>query len=800
VVTVACAALSTLTGPTPVHATTNPAAPATAAPLTPSQDPASDEDAGSVDTSDSGTEHSGSGSSGDPDSEGTDIVGGDLVFPPAPEESLVDGNTNSDADPGGAGTDASTTGQAAGTGQVSANPGGVSWSDPLWFLPDPPPMEFAYTEEAYDYWLSLCASELQPEPGVEVSTTAATYPEELPAAFRDLYGDPDWSCGDDLRSNATVLDVALGSDTSIGRAGIPTSHYDIGADEGAWNHVDRRIWTFITNLLFTISKSLTMAAYSLLRWAFGFPLGDAFANGMASASIQFYGAILPWYDLALFATLCAFAFHLLRGRTTVAIGELALTYVVFVSFLALELNTSGGAARLMASVMTQASGVAGEIAATALQDQSTSVEGCPAIGAGTNGEGGEVVGLEAVACPFGQSLHAVFVERPYDLLNWGRDLGDATSEDGNCAQARDAILLGGPWGARDEPRFMMGAAGCEAEADFNHEPSADRAGLAGLMVLVTALVLVLVVVSAVTLLAAQILLVCLLAVAPFALLSGILPGSGRSMLWRWLGGLTKSILAVIAIAVFLSLYLLSVEAMATATAGQAWFVQGSALIVLTVTMFWARSNLVAASKRAGERAGQRLAQAAPSAGGTGGGMGGGFASAGRFRARHPRRYIPYEARAAYRDARQAPQNVAEWRANRRERRAIRLYGYEPSSGRAPAHGLTRGRRRRSAARRDRRIRTADRRTEQQLTRSQKRVAKSERKLDRARRAEEAVRSGDSNKRGRTAIHTYRRKHKAAVDWMDNRVQKQANTRGDRARYGRVGGQQVRRARTRRRRS
>ncbi|MDH5616639.1 MAG: hypothetical protein OEY62_08890, partial [Acidimicrobiia bacterium] len=61
------------------------------------------------------------------------------------------------------------------------------------------------------------------------------------------------------------------------------------------------------------------------------------------------------------------------------------------------------------------------------------------------------------------------------------------------------------------------------------------------------------------------------------------------------------------------------------------------------------------------------------------------------------RYIPYETRMAYRDARQAPVNYREWRANAADRRSIRR-GTAPEYMRPPPRGFTASRRQRSAAR------------------------------------------------------------------------------------------------------
>ena len=684
--------------------------------------------------------------------------------------------------------------------------GGFGFGNPLWFLPEPPPIEFGYNQAAYDHWLSQCSDDLVSLP--ELTDPLPGVTPDLPQIFNELYGDAEWSCGDDLRADSTVLGVALGGDTEIGRAGIPTGAYDIGADAGAWNHLDRKFWISVTNGFFTINKVITGATINILKWAFGFEIGGAFADRIGLIAVSYYGQLIPLYDFALFATLVFFAIQLMRGRTHQAIGELALTYFVFVVFLIFGLTSNGGYSGLMVDTMEATGNTAGSIAAITLGDQSN-VEGCPAVGAAN--PGGTTVGMEGVVCPFGRTLHAAFVERPYDLINWGRDLGDAVGDGSSCAGARDQILLSGPWGARDEPRFIMGSAGCEAEADFNHDPTAERAGLAALTALTAVLVLILALLTALTLIGAQLLLVGLIAIIPFVLIFALLPGSGRTALWRWIGAFFKVILTVIAMAAFLSLYLVSIQVMAEATAGDSWLVQGGSMVLLTLVMFWVRSRMLKAGKAGAANIGQRLADTSPganggffaaAAAGFGGGAGyrygsrsGGYGANGHGSSyrRRMRGYIPYEARMAYRDARQVPVNFAEWNANRRERRAIRRDGYEPPSGRTPPRGFTESRRRHSAARVDRRIRRTQSREGVRTAAAEQAVAKTEAALARQRKVERQLRRY-SQQPDTIAGATRRRKaaqadHKRASDRLDGR-RAAGSAANQRARYGRRGAASV----------
>ena len=53
-----------------------------------------------------------------------------------------------------------------------------------------------------------------------------------------------------------------------------------------------------------------------------------------------------------------------------------------------------------------------------------------------------------------RQIHCVFVEQPYDYLNWVRPLT------GECADRRNQILAHGPHERDDEPRDMMNGGVC----------------------------------------------------------------------------------------------------------------------------------------------------------------------------------------------------------------------------------------------------------------------------------------------------------------------------------------------------
>jgi len=151
-----------------------------------------------------------------------------------------------------------------------------------------------------------------------------------------------------------------------------------------------------------------------------------------------------------------------------------------------------------------------------------------------------------------------FVAEPYDLINWGESL------EGECAAARDQILDSGPWGDEDRPREIMRAAGCEEQADFNHNPSDERAAASLTVAVASVMITVLMVAMAIAVFAAQITLVALFSVASLVWAVALFP-QGRDLLWLWLSRLIWAVLITFASIFLLSWSAITVTAVLDAT-------------------------------------------------------------------------------------------------------------------------------------------------------------------------------------------------------------------------------------------
>jgi hypothetical protein len=211
-------------------------------------------------------------------------------------------------------------------------------------------------------------------------------------------------------------------------------------------------------------------------------------------------------------------------------------------------------------------------------------------------------GIEAVVEPLQGQLHDGFVGEPHSYINWGRSSDQMAAQ---CRDARDLILRGGPHGSGDLPRMVMAAAGCEAEAAWNHDPNATRLFGAVLMAVAAVVMLVLIGLVALTVVIAQVIAVVLFVLLPFAALAAILPGAGRELAWRWMASLLRVVLVVVGMSALLSLMLLSIDALLSAPA--LGMIERFALVnIAVIAMFVARKKIIASGSQLAARVDQGL--------------------------------------------------------------------------------------------------------------------------------------------------------------------------------------------------
>lgn len=416
-------------------------------------------------------------------------------------------------------------------------------------------------------------------------------PEQPSDAERELLapGAVENPCQPSDGSPSTVGESSVVPDDCWGR--FPSSHYDIGCDEGAWNHITRKVYCTFTDLAFQGARSATATTLWLVEWAYAFGVYERL-GGPAIAVAETYESNLigplGLVDLAWFYAVVWTGINILRGRLALAGGEF-LASVIMAGLAGMLLANPSGYLHGAFDTMGMVSG--------ALLSTGT---GQPPPD--------DALDADAVLAPLQAQLHDAFVGDPYDHLDWGGS--DMPAE---CAATRDRILSLGPWGNDDAPRAAMDAAGCEAQAEFNADPNGSR--LFGSVLTMTAALVMVVLVGLVslTIVVAQIVAVVLFAVAPFAALGAILTGNARKLALGWIAAMIRVILVVVGMSFVLSLLLLTIEALLSAGA-DATLVERFALVnIVVIAMFAARRRVLHAGADLAANIGGRLSPQAAQA-------------------------------------------------------------------------------------------------------------------------------------------------------------------------------------------
>lgn len=309
---------------------------------------------------------------------------------------------------------------------------------------------------------------------------------------------------------------------------FPVANYDIGcANSGFFGDIACVTLGAATNLAFAAGKLKVALSVWLLEAAIGFTLEQSLTDAATTVADLLDRRILGPINLAHFGLVVSalyMGWQFLRGRVGAGAGEFALSLTVLAVLI--HISTGPGFGQIVTGSIEAAGAISADIVTLA---------------ADTNTPGDAVDGV-------GTALVGGFVRDPYDTINWGRPLTNT-----ECAAARNQILTSGPHGYDDTARQAMTGAGCGAEAEFNAHAGADRLIGAILYAASTVVALVLLVVTAFTLVVAKGLAVVLVALLPVALYAGVFPGAGRSLLWHWVSALVRVLSLIVAMGIFLAL-------------------------------------------------------------------------------------------------------------------------------------------------------------------------------------------------------------------------------------------------------
>jgi hypothetical protein len=363
-------------------------------------------------------------------------------------------------------------------------------------------------------------------------------------------------------------------------AGVfPVGNYDIGCSNGGFlGDVTCMTVGTATNLVFSLGKLLVGVSVWLLEAAIGFTLETALTDAATSVADVLDSRVLGPMSLAhlgLVVSALYMGWQFLKGRIGQGAGEFVISLIIL--GVLVHVSTGPGFGEAVTGAVNTTAGVSTEIVSLASNTTST----------------------ESVSDRVGTGLTAGFVRDPYDNINWGRLLTGT-----GCETARNQALATGPHGFDDQPRLLMTTAGCQAEADFNAAASIGRLVGAVLYMIVAFAALLLLLITAFTLVVAKGLVLFLIALLPIALYAGVFPGAGRSLLWHWVSSLIRVLALIIVMGIFLALLVVGLTGLLDLAAGL-W--ERFLLVVFFMAVMWVgRRQLVDISSRFADSTLQRL--------------------------------------------------------------------------------------------------------------------------------------------------------------------------------------------------
>lgn len=321
----------------------------------------------------------------------------------------------------------------------------------------------------------------------------------------------------------------------------PLTAYDIGCDEGSWNAFLRKMWCAAQAFPFSIGKWFIGIGTELLAWALEFKVAESLTPVAALLSRVYDASLLGPLNLKEFAwTIALFVggWNIMKARFADGFRDIMLTFIIAIFGGFVLANPQG--------YLTGSIELAQNSSGAVLESVDGALTSSPAQDA------------NAVRDRLGGVLRRSFVGEPYDLINWGAPLS------GECAAARDQILAGGPWGEDDRPREIMREHGCNAAADYNADPSDERAAASLTVAVASIMITVLMVMMALAVFVAQIMLVALFSGASVVWAIALFPGN-RAVLWWWISRLIWSVLITFASIFLLSWSAITVTAVLDAT-------------------------------------------------------------------------------------------------------------------------------------------------------------------------------------------------------------------------------------------
>lgn len=399
---------------------------------------------------------------------------------------------------------------------------------------------------------------------------------------------PAWAASD--------IPAALNWITLTDSRGISVWSYGMSLDGGGVTSPGKIVPAFLTELCWQIYRAMVVFAIWFIDWVMGFTWLAWIATPVLALSDALHSVVAQLGLGPLFLTILAAVagMAIIRGRFALGLFEVLMGCVV--AALAV-----GGLANPVGLV----TGDSGYI----MQARDLGIE----LSAGLAHHGDTTGNADELRAQIGQTLADTFVRTPHALVNYGRPIAGDRCESVYDDALRQSAKENDSGYVRDK------VDGCDSSmGDYAGNPNVGMTMSA--LVLTPAALLVLgfalLLCGALLMAAARVLYESLKLVV--TLVTGVLPGNGRGSLWQGIGNLVMALATMTFTIVFLTGYLLVLQAVFgnSGTGGvpvMATFVLVDVLIVIGAVLFWrGRKRLQEAGARLAALLATRPGGGAPS--------------------------------------------------------------------------------------------------------------------------------------------------------------------------------------------
>lgn len=360
--------------------------------------------------------------------------------------------------------------------------------------------------------------------------------------------------------------------------GISIWKLELSLDRGGVTSPGKLIWSVLTEFLWQFYRAFVAVAIWIIDWVLSFDWLDTIADPVMSLGDNLTSIVERFGLTTVLLTLaaCVAVGWMMRGRWATGIFELLLTMII---------------ASLAVGALANPVGLIAGQGGALYQSRDFGL----AVSSGLVDDGRTSGSAEELRGKVTATMADTFVRQPTQLINFG-----AIVDDGDCEDTYNETVEAGPYGDEDDLREAMGD--CEEQyGTVAENPNAGMAMSAGVLYPAAFIVLLFAIILAGAVLVAALNALYRGLKLIVDLVLALLPGAARGGLWMSIAELVMALITVVFACVFLTGYLLLIQAVFADAEGsarmQAFFIV-DILMVVGIVVFWrGRTRIKEASER-----------------------------------------------------------------------------------------------------------------------------------------------------------------------------------------------------------